>query len=193
MAVAVVLDFPGGTMEQYHEVVRRMGLEGRMPAGGLFHAAGLYEDGLRVVDTWEDRETFLPFAESQIRPLTQAVGMAEPRVRMLDVDEVRPGSGDVPAFVQVVTLPGLDHASFHAADAQILPGGQPPAALTFHVNGPAEGGWFVIDGWTSKDARDRFLEERVRPAIGDAPLTGEPAFEDLDVLGSLREGERATV
>jgi hypothetical protein len=186
MAVALVLDFEGGTMDDYHDVVRRMGLNGRMAPGGLFHAAGIYDGGLRVVDQWEDRDVFMQFAEEQIRPHTQAVGLPEPSVRMIDVAEQKPGSGEVPVLVQVVTLPGVTAESFAAADAQVLAGG-PPSEITWHVNGPTEGGWLVIDAWTDKGARDRFLEERVRPAFATAGLTGEPSFEDLEVQATLLE------
>ena len=191
MAVALVIDFAGGTMDHYHQVVERMDLRGRMAPGGLFHAAGIYEGGLRVVDCWEDRELFMRFAEEQIGPQTKAVGLPEPNIRvMFDVDEFKEGSGETPAFLQVVTLPGLDRAKFQAADAKILPGGKPPAELTFHVNGAIDGGWMVIDTWTSKAARDRFGEERIEPAMPDAGLTGPPVFEDLDVEATLLE--RAT-
>jgi hypothetical protein len=86
-----------------------------------------------------------------------------------------------------VTLPGIDREAFHAADDQILPSGQPPEAVTFHVNGPVDGGWCVIDGWTSKEARDEFIETRVRPAMETAPLAGPPQFEDLTVQATLTE------
>src|SRR4051794_8326548 len=157
MTVALVLDFAGGTKEQYDEVVRRMGLGDRSAPGGLFHAAGRYGDAWRVVDVWEDPEQFRAFADAEIKPHTRAVGMAEPSLRMLEVDETKVAKDDAPAFLQVVTLPGLDRESFHAADEKVLPSG-PPSEMTFHVNGPVEGGWMVIDAWTSKDARDHFAE-----------------------------------
>jgi hypothetical protein len=190
MAVALVLDFPGGTMEQYHEVVGRMGLGGRMAPGSLFHAAGIYQGGLRVVDAWEDAEQFQRFSDAEIVPQTQAVGLAAPTVRMIDVDEIKATSGEAPAFVQVVTLPGLDRESFRAADAKVVGDGV-PADMTFHVNGPVEGGWLVIDAWTSRAARDRFAEEHIRPGMEGAPLSGPPAFEDLDVEATLGEPARA--
>src|SRR5690349_19918347 len=116
MAVAIVLDFPGGTMEHYHQVIERMGLDGRMPEGGLFHASGIYEGGIRVVDVWEDRDKFMRFAEEQIGPHTKAVGLPEPAVRMIDVDEFKDGSGETPVFLQVVTLPGIDREKFQTTD-----------------------------------------------------------------------------
>jgi quinol monooxygenase YgiN len=183
MAVAYILDFPGATRAEYDE----MELDGRMAPGGIVHTAGSYEGGWRVVDVWEDHEHFARFRDEKIIPFSHEAGMPAPGVRVLEVDEVKPGSGAPPAFVQVVTLPGIGREAFHAADRVILPDGQAPAEVTFHVNGPVEGGWCVIDGWTSKAARDEFMEARVRGAMADAPLTGPPRFEDLDVEASLTE------
>jgi hypothetical protein len=188
MAVAFVIDFPGATRAQYDEVVRRMELGGRVAPGGIVHTAGTYEGGWRVVDVWEDLAHFERFRDEKIIPLASAAGMAPPRVRVLEVDEIKAGSGEPSAFVQVVTLPGLDRESFHAADEEILPTGAAPAAVTFHVNGPVEDGWCVIDGWTSRVARDEFIESTVRPAMAGAPLSGPPRFEDLDVEATLTEG-----
>ena len=82
-------------------------------------------------------------------------------------------------------IPGLDRAAFEQADRQIWPGNEMPPELTFHVNGPYEGGWCVIDGWTSKRARDAFLESRIRPVFERVPLTGPPSIEDLVVEATL--------
>ncbi|HEY2769943.1 MAG TPA: hypothetical protein VGI87_05220 [Solirubrobacteraceae bacterium] len=88
MAVAVVLDFKGGTLAQYDEVVDRMGLHDSsdMPGGGLSHFALATDDGIRIVDLWETREQFEQFAQEQIGPITQAVGVpGPPEVRFYDV------------------------------------------------------------------------------------------------------------
>jgi hypothetical protein len=191
MTVALVLDFPGGTMSEYHEVLSRMDLGGTTAPGGRLHVAGLYGGGLRVIDVWEDLETFLRFTEEQTTPITQELGLPAPEVRVLEVDQERQGNGEEPAFVQYVVMPGFDRAAFDAADRKILPTGEPPAALTFHVNGPVDGGWCVIDGWTSKQARDEFLESHVRPVLGNVPLPSPPIFEELIVESVLREGVTA--
>jgi hypothetical protein len=187
MAVALILDFPGGTKEQYRSVVDQMDLGGQMPEGGLFHAAGSYEGGWRVIDVWESMARFEHFRDTKIGPLSGEAGMQPPQVRAVEVAERKPGSGATPELVQVVTLPGLDADSFRAADERILEGGEPPSGITFHVNGPGEGGWCVIDAWESKAERDRFLEERIKPATQDAGLAGPPQFEDLAVEATLRE------
>lgn len=190
MAVALILDFPGGTMAQYYRVVEDMDLGGRMPDGGMFHATGPYEDGFRVVDVWEDLPTFERFRDASIIPISQRAGLPIPEVRMIEVAEQKRGSGARPEFVQVVRLPGLDAIGFRAADMQILSAyeGRPPEAITFHVNGPYEGGWCVVDAWSSKEVRDRFIEEQVGPAMADAGLTGPPEIEELMVEASLGAG-----
>jgi len=82
MAVGVVLDFPGGTLAEYDQVIGRMGLTpgGAMPDGGLFHWVTQTGEGIRVTDVWESREQFERFAQEQIGPFTQEAGLAEPQV-----------------------------------------------------------------------------------------------------------------
>jgi hypothetical protein len=82
MAVGVVLEFPGGTLAQYDQVIGLMGLErGRpLPPGGIFHWVTETGDGIRVTDVWESREQFERFAQEQIGPYSQQVGMAEPQI-----------------------------------------------------------------------------------------------------------------
>jgi hypothetical protein len=192
MTVALVLDFPGATRKQYDAVVDRMHLEdGRMAPGGLIHVAGSYGGGWRVIDVWDGLEHFERFRDEQIVPNVVAVGMPPPQVRVIAIDEEKTGNGTSTAFVQCVLLPGLDRASFHATDDEIIPTGELPDGVTFHLNGPFEGGWCVIDGWASKRARDEFMEERVRPAMADAPLQGPPQIEDLVVEVTLAEGATA--
>ena len=185
MSVAIVVDFSGGTEQQYNEVVERMQLGGRMAPGGLMHVAGAYDGGWRVIDIWEDREQFERFRDEKIIPNARAVGMPPPSVQMIEVENERPGSGQPSELVQCVILPGLDRASFQAVDEQVVPGGSMPPEITFHVNGPLNDGWCVIDGWSSKEARDRFVESRIKPAMATAPFTGPPRIEDLMVQATI--------
>jgi hypothetical protein len=80
MAVAIVLDFKGATLDQYDQVIERMGLTpgGSGPPGAHFHWVTETEDGIRVTDVWESREAFDRFSEEQIGPQTQAVGVPGP-------------------------------------------------------------------------------------------------------------------
>jgi len=80
VAVAVIMDFEGATLEQYDDVIGRMGLTpgGATPPGALFHWVAETDGGIRVVDVWETREAFDSFAEDQIGPHTQAAGIPSP-------------------------------------------------------------------------------------------------------------------
>jgi len=82
MAFAYVMDFAGGTLDQYDRVISKMGFSpnGRSAPDSLFHWVAKTDEGLRVVDVWETEEAFHAFAETQIGPLTAAEGLAAPVV-----------------------------------------------------------------------------------------------------------------
>ena len=71
----VVLDFCGGTLEQYDQVMVKMGLTvgADPPEGSLFHWVAKHDDGIRVTDVWGSRETFDRFAQEKIGPITLEV------------------------------------------------------------------------------------------------------------------------
>ncbi len=84
MPIAVEMDFPGATLEQYDDVVRKMELSpgGHTAPGGLFHWVTKTDDGIRVVDVWETKEQFERFAQEQIGPYAREAGFpGEPSVR----------------------------------------------------------------------------------------------------------------
>ena len=76
MAVAIEMNFKGATLAQYERVMELMELTpgGETPPGALFHWTAETSDGLRVVDVWEDMETFDRFAQEQIGPFTKQAG-----------------------------------------------------------------------------------------------------------------------
>ena len=43
----------------------------------------------------------------------------------------------------------------------------PPQGAIFQVAGPAEGGWRVISVWESREAQERFRDERLIPAFNE--------------------------
>lgn len=88
MAVGVVLDFDGATLDQYDQVIEKMGLRPQGPGapGGIFHWVTKTDNGIRVTDVWETREQFENFAQEQIGPYTQEVGIeAPPEITFYDV------------------------------------------------------------------------------------------------------------
>jgi hypothetical protein len=87
VAIAVELNFPDTTLDQYDQVIAKMGFHagGAGGPGSLFHWVMRTDDGIRVVDVWQSAEQFQRFADGQIAPITQEVGMKPPEVRMYEV------------------------------------------------------------------------------------------------------------
>ncbi len=80
MAVGIVMDFNGATLEQYDRVIEKMHLTpgGQGPPGALFHWCAATDSGIRVVDVWQTREQYDAFARDQIGPITTEVGLPGP-------------------------------------------------------------------------------------------------------------------
>jgi hypothetical protein len=80
MPVAIVMEFAGGTLEQYDEVIAKMGFSpgGAGAPGGMFHWVTQTDDGIRVTDVWQTREQFDAFAAEKIGPITAEVGIPGP-------------------------------------------------------------------------------------------------------------------
>ena len=88
MPVAVEMNFRGATLEQYDQVIEKMGLKpgGPTPPGAISHWVAKTEDGIRVVDVWETKEQFERFAQEQIGPYSREAGVEqEPETRFYDV------------------------------------------------------------------------------------------------------------
>jgi hypothetical protein len=88
MAVAIEMNFKGATLEQYDQVLELMNLTpgGATPPGAISHWVAATDDGLRVVDVWEDMETFDRYAQEKIGPFTKQAGFeGEPEITTYDV------------------------------------------------------------------------------------------------------------
>jgi hypothetical protein len=87
MAVAVILDFDGGTIDQYEQVIEKMGFvhEGTGGPGGLFHWVTKTDNGFRVTDVWATREDFEKFSEEKIGPYSQEAGLPQPQIEFVEV------------------------------------------------------------------------------------------------------------
>jgi hypothetical protein len=88
MAVGVVMEFAGATLDQYDQVIERMGFSpgGAGAPGGLFHWVTQTDEGIRVTDVWESREQFEQFAQEQIGPYAAEAGIpGPPEISYLEV------------------------------------------------------------------------------------------------------------
>jgi hypothetical protein len=95
VAVAIEMDFEGATLEQYEQIMEKMGLEpqGPTPPGAIFHWVAQTPTGLRIIDVWETQGAFDDFAEKQIGPFSAEVGVPNPpttTVRQVENYVIRP-------------------------------------------------------------------------------------------------------
>ena len=90
MPVAIEMNFKGATLDQYDQVIELMGLQsGQAPPNAIFHWVAETDDGLRVVDVWETKEAYEQFAQEQIGPYSQQVGVpAPPETTYYDVHNI---------------------------------------------------------------------------------------------------------
>ena len=88
MAVAVDLNFPGATVDQYDAAVRLIGhgATGTPHVGGtLFHWAAVTNDAIRVVDVWDSTRTVRTVLSERIVPAVQQAGMPAPEIQFFDI------------------------------------------------------------------------------------------------------------
>jgi hypothetical protein len=80
MAVGMIMNFPGVTQEQYDAMLEQLNLGGRMPPGGISHAAGPIEGGWRVVDVRESQEAFDIFFRERLEQAMRNAGVPPPEL-----------------------------------------------------------------------------------------------------------------
>lgn len=67
----------------------------------------------------------------------------------------------------------------------------PPEGLIFHWAGEVDGKWTITDVWESREAHDRFRDERLFPAIqqvsGMDPASGpQPTVDEFEVHNYIK-------
>lgn len=83
MAVCLVVNVPGGTIEQYDEV--RRGVGEPLGDGQISHTAGATSDGLCVVDVWESRAHFDRFMQEHLGEQLARAGVSQPQITEFEV------------------------------------------------------------------------------------------------------------
>jgi hypothetical protein len=80
-------------------------------------------------------------------------------------------------YEQVNGLLGIDMASGE---------GDWPSGLLSHTGGAKEGGWVVFEVWASRADQERFLAERLGPALAEAGIEEPPARQQWLELSAHR-------
>ena len=61
------------------------------------------------------------------------------------------------AIAVMQDFPGGTQAQYDQVTAQLDLGGHSPKGNLYHIAGPIEGGWRVVDVWESQDALNAFM------------------------------------
>jgi hypothetical protein len=98
------------------------------------------------------------------------------------------------AIVQITRPEGITEEMYDAVNEKL--GNELPEGQLVHTAGRDEGGAFqIVDVWESREARDRFEQDRLRPAIAEVmsengmdPNQGPPpnqtSYETYKVMGA---------
>ncbi len=89
MAMAQVLQFPGGTLDQYNAIRDELGWRGGedgKPEGLLGHASGATDEGFCVIEWWNSEAEWDTFLSSRLQPAFEKVGdVPQPQVTRFPV------------------------------------------------------------------------------------------------------------
>jgi hypothetical protein len=89
MAIAMFMEWPGVTQQQYEAVLEELDLDRNPADGALLHVASITPEGLRVVDLWESAEAFDEFSQERMMPAVQNAGVdTEPTIAVHPVHNI---------------------------------------------------------------------------------------------------------
>jgi hypothetical protein len=182
MAVMMIMESPGTSVEQYDQLNEIMGIHGDedAPEGLVHHASGHDGDNLVIVDVWESGEALERFFQERLGAAIEQAGLPQTEPRILPVHNRLEGKGSKPGVMVLIEIEDLGPDAYDQMvsrmDAHTADGSNHPAVS--HTAAASEGGGVtVVDLWDSPEAFGSFAEEQVGPAgaeVGLGPI--EPRF-----------------
>jgi heme-degrading monooxygenase HmoA len=177
MAVLMMLEVPGGTVEQYERVneILEISDDGDAPDGLLYHVAARSDDGIVIADLWRSREDVERFFDERAGAAIAEAGMPDAEPLIAEVHHHSPGSGSEPATLVIIEADGAtpelyDEMSGHMeAHAE---GNTHPAVMHTAAIKP-DGSIIVVDVWESPEMFAEFAQSQVAPAgekVGLGPV-----------------------
>jgi hypothetical protein len=176
MAVLMLLEIPGATLDRYDRMNDAMGISGDAdaPDGLIQHVAGADGDTLVICDVWESDDAGRRFSQERLRPAMADQGI-EPsgRPRLLPVHNMLRGSGANAGVLILIEIEGMGSDAYdqmvgkmdaHVADGSGHPSYSHVAATT------TEGGMLVADVWESPDVFGEFAQSQIGPAGAEVGL-----------------------
>ena len=186
MAILMLLDLDGATVEQYEQANESMGIRGDAdaPDGLVSHVCAVGESGLIIADVWESQEVLDRFFESRLAGALQEAGVQHGQPRILPVhNTIAEGAGTEAGVLMIIESgefgPDLydrltERMPAHAGDGSAHPAVSHVAALA------GDGGMVFVDVWDSPESFGRFAGEAIAPAAeGEDVPALEPRFASV--------------
>jgi hypothetical protein len=83
---------------------------------------------------------------------------------------------------------GVGQEQYDAIHGSLGLDDKPADGLLLHTAGPKPGGWRVFDVWESKEAFDRFVQDRLMPAAQEAGVADRPQPQLYEVYNVYSPG-----
>jgi hypothetical protein len=81
------------------------------------------------------------------------------------------------AVVMSMTWTGVTREQYDQVMERLGLDESPPDGGMFHLAGPGDGAWRVVDVWESQEAFERFMGERLQAVVQEIGLQGQPDLE----------------
>lgn len=183
MAILMLIEFEGGTREQYDKVDELLGgvTVDHAPDGLISHSAAITEDGLVVADVWESPEALQTFFDEQLGAALKEAEVTTTEPRILPVHNHIHGSGMHPGVVMIAEIDGMTTDDYDRMtgeiDAHGGDGSGHPAVS--HIAATDGDTLVVVDVWESEEAFGQFAESELAPRAGDSMDQMKPRFGEV--------------
>jgi heme-degrading monooxygenase HmoA len=183
MAVLVMLEVAGGTVEKYAEVNELLGIgDDDVPDGLIYHVAATSEDGLVLTDLWRSEEDFERFFEERAGEAMAQAELEDVTHTVAQVHDHSQGTGSEEATLVIIEADDLTPELYDQMRSEMpshAEGATHPAVA--HIAAvKADGGFVVVDVWESPEAFAAFAQSEIAPAgesIGLGPV--EPRIHPI--------------
>jgi heme-degrading monooxygenase HmoA len=189
VAVLMVFEVPGGTVEQYEQMNEIMGIRGDedAPDGLISHVVGRTDDGVLVADVWESDEQLRRFFEERLGAALKEVGMPESaHPRILPVHNlIARGAGAEAGTIVVLDIEGFGTDTYDEM-VKSMPAHDSTHPAFSHAAAADGDGMVIVDVWGSPEEFGRFAQNEVGPAAARAGMSApiEPRF--VPVFNTMR-------
>jgi len=90
------------------------------------------------------------------------------------------------AIAVLIEFTGITQEQYDSVVADLNVDGKPGPEAIFHVAGPTEGGWRMVEVWESQEAFEAFTNDKIIPLAQKHGVTQRPKTDIWPVHNMLR-------